>query len=81
MLGHKSEGAVRISVDHKPEKETEKKRIEDLGGRVFKLFGCWRVNGVLAVCALPLLLSLLPPPPSLTPSQPERLATRSWRRL
>ncbi|XP_067295567.1 protein phosphatase 1F [Pseudorasbora parva] len=33
---------------HKPEREDEKKRIEDLGGCI-TFMGCWRVNGTYAV--------------------------------
>ncbi|XP_072443213.1 protein phosphatase 1F [Chiloscyllium punctatum] len=39
---------VTLMDPHKPEKESEKQRIEDLGGCVVFL-GCWRVNGTLAV--------------------------------
>jgi protein phosphatase 1L len=37
-----------MSVDHKPGREDEKKRIENLGGRII-YYGTWRVEGVLAV--------------------------------
>jgi protein phosphatase 1L len=40
--------AIPLSQDHKPSREDEKKRIEDLGGRVV-LCDTWRVNGILAV--------------------------------
>eukprot|EP00456_Euglypha_rotunda_P011505 TRINITY_DN13028_c0_g1_i16.p1 TRINITY_DN13028_c0_g1~~TRINITY_DN13028_c0_g1_i16.p1 ORF type:complete len:291 (-),score=31.93 TRINITY_DN13028_c0_g1_i16:12-884(-) len=40
--------AVEMSVDHKPVREEEKKRIEQLGGRII-YYGTWRVEGVLAV--------------------------------
>ncbi|XP_072101390.1 protein phosphatase 1F isoform X2 [Mobula birostris] len=39
---------VTLMDPHKPEKEDEKQRIEELGGCVIFL-GCWRVNGTLAV--------------------------------
>ncbi|XP_067861630.1 protein phosphatase 1F [Heptranchias perlo] len=39
---------VTLMDPHKPEKEDEKQRIEELGGCVVFL-GCWRVNGTLAV--------------------------------
>ncbi|XP_070571988.1 protein phosphatase 1F-like [Ptychodera flava] len=39
---------VTIMEPHKPEREDEKKRIEDLGGCVV-WFGAWRVNGTLSV--------------------------------
>ncbi|XP_041058360.1 protein phosphatase 1F isoform X1 [Carcharodon carcharias] len=43
------QGLVMTLMDpHKPENESEKQRIEDLGGCVVFL-GCWRVNGTLAV--------------------------------
>ncbi|KAK7933693.1 hypothetical protein WMY93_004589 [Mugilogobius chulae] len=37
-----------IMEPHKPEREDEKQRIEDLGGCV-TFMGCWRVNGTYAV--------------------------------
>ncbi|XP_071499786.1 protein phosphatase 1F-like [Diadema antillarum] len=40
--------AVTIMDPHKPDREDEKKRIEELGGCVV-WFGAWRVNGSLAV--------------------------------
>jgi len=40
--------AMDMSVDHKPGREDEKKRIENLGGRII-YYGTWRVEGVLAV--------------------------------
>jgi len=39
---------IDIMTPHKPEREDEKKRIEDLGGCVV-WFGAWRVNGTLSV--------------------------------
>lgn len=40
--------AVDLSKDHKPDRDDETKRINDLGGRVIH-WGRWRVEGVLAV--------------------------------
>ncbi|KAL9188608.1 hypothetical protein ACHAXT_006986 [Thalassiosira profunda] len=40
--------AVPLSEDHKPDRDDETKRINDLGGRVIH-WGRWRVEGVLAV--------------------------------
>jgi len=40
--------AFDMSLDHKPGREEEKKRIEGLGGRII-YYGTWRVEGVLAV--------------------------------
>lgn len=40
--------AVPLSQDHKPDRNDETKRINDLGGRVIH-WGRWRVEGVLAV--------------------------------
>lgn len=40
--------ATPMSVDHKPNREDEERRIKRLGGRVVHL-GRWRVQGVLAV--------------------------------
>lgn len=40
--------AVDLSQDHKPDRNDETKRINDLGGRVIH-WGRWRVEGVLAV--------------------------------
>uniref|UniRef100_A0A672RDA8 Protein phosphatase 1F-like n=1 Tax=Sinocyclocheilus grahami TaxID=75366 RepID=A0A672RDA8_SINGR len=39
---------VTLMEPHKPEREDEKKRIEDLGGCI-AFIGCWRVNGTYAV--------------------------------
>ncbi|XP_023129116.2 protein phosphatase 1F isoform X1 [Amphiprion ocellaris] len=39
---------VTLMEPHKPEREDEKQRIEDLGGCV-TFMGCWRVNGTYAV--------------------------------
>jgi serine/threonine protein phosphatase PrpC len=39
---------VALSEDHKPDRNDETKRINDLGGRVIH-WGRWRVEGVLAV--------------------------------
>ncbi|XP_016428229.1 protein phosphatase 1F-like [Sinocyclocheilus rhinocerous] len=39
---------VTLMEPHKPEREDEKKRIEDLGGCIAYM-GCWRVNGTYAV--------------------------------
>jgi protein phosphatase 1L len=40
--------AIDMSVDHKPNRPDERKRIEDLGGRIIH-YGTWRVEGILAV--------------------------------
>ncbi|MBN3298890.1 PPM1F phosphatase, partial [Amia calva] len=40
--------AVTLMEPHKPEREDEKRRIEDLGGCIV-FMGCWRVNGTYAV--------------------------------
>lgn len=40
--------AVPLSIDHKPNRQDERQRIEDLGGAVVWA-GTWRVGGVLAV--------------------------------
>jgi hypothetical protein len=37
-----------MSVDHKPNREDEEKRIRNLGGKIIH-WGRWRVQGVLAV--------------------------------
>ncbi|XP_019957948.1 protein phosphatase 1F [Paralichthys olivaceus] len=47
MLVRKGE-AVTLMDPHKPEREDEKQRIEDLGGCI-TFMGCWRVNGTYAV--------------------------------
>ncbi|KAJ8286201.1 hypothetical protein GJAV_G00035720 [Gymnothorax javanicus] len=39
---------VTLMDPHKPEREDEKQRIEDLGGCI-AFMGCWRVNGTYAV--------------------------------
>ena len=41
-------GVTPMSVDHKPDREDEKRRITKLGGKVLH-WGRWRVQGVLAV--------------------------------
>ena len=40
--------AYPLSIDHKPCREDEEKRIKDLGGKV-TYWGRWRVEGILAV--------------------------------
>lgn len=40
--------AVPLSIDHKPDRADEKKRIEDLGGKII-FHGVWRVQGNLAI--------------------------------
>jgi len=40
--------AIEMSRDHKPSTESEKSRIEKLGGRII-YYGTWRVEGILAV--------------------------------
>jgi protein phosphatase 1L len=40
--------AVAVTEDHKPDLESEKKRIEALGGFV-SFIGCWRAMGILAM--------------------------------
>eukprot|EP00953_Heterococcus_sp_UTEX-ZZ885_P024334 13317-Heterococcus_DN1.PRE.2 len=44
-----SSRAVELSFDHKPNKPEERRRIQELGGRVVYSFGVPRVNGILAV--------------------------------
>jgi protein phosphatase 1L len=39
--------AIAMSEDHKPNRESERRRITQAGGSVV-FMGCWRVNGVLA---------------------------------
>ncbi|XP_076452630.1 protein phosphatase 1F-like [Babylonia areolata] len=41
--------AVTLMAPHKPNREDEKRRIEELGGFVTNAFGVWRVNGSVAV--------------------------------
>ncbi|KAJ3682839.1 hypothetical protein LUZ60_013066 [Juncus effusus] len=41
--------ALALTSDHKPSREDEKSRIEDLGGFVHYCHGTWRVQGSLAV--------------------------------
>ncbi|XP_054466663.1 protein phosphatase 1F [Anoplopoma fimbria] len=40
--------AITLMDPHKPDREDEKQRIEDLGGCI-TFMGCWRVNGTYAV--------------------------------
>ncbi|XP_035986909.1 protein phosphatase 1F isoform X2 [Fundulus heteroclitus] len=47
MLVRKGQ-VVTLMDPHKPEREDEKQRIEDLGGCI-TFMGCWRVNGTYAV--------------------------------
>ncbi|MCI4392819.1 hypothetical protein PGIGA_G00150470 [Pangasianodon gigas] len=47
MVVKKGEPVILMDP-HKPEREDEKKRIEDLGGCI-AFMGCWRVNGTYAV--------------------------------
>lgn len=47
MLVKKGEPVILMDP-HKPDREDEKKRIEDLGGCI-AFIGCWRVNGTYAV--------------------------------
>ncbi|KAH7279026.1 hypothetical protein KP509_37G001600 [Ceratopteris richardii] len=47
VISHGGE-AVQLSIDHKPDREDEKKRIEDASG-VILWGGTWRVSGVLAL--------------------------------
>ncbi|MED6242106.1 hypothetical protein ATANTOWER_000217 [Ataeniobius toweri] len=47
MLVRKGQ-VVTLMEPHKPEREDEKQRIEDLGGCI-TFMGCWRVNGTYAV--------------------------------
>jgi protein phosphatase 1L len=48
IITQKSGKVMRMSIDHKPNREDEEKRIKKLGGRVIH-WGRWRVEGVLAV--------------------------------
>jgi serine/threonine protein phosphatase PrpC len=50
VLWDQADGGVdfALSLDHKPSRRAEKRRIEALGGRI-TYFGVPRVNGVLAV--------------------------------
>mmetsp|Transcript_20321 Transcript_20321/g.52703 ORF Transcript_20321/g.52703 Transcript_20321/m.52703 type:complete len:374 (+) Transcript_20321:52-1173(+) len=45
---HRAAGPLQIMEPHKPQTESEKKRIEAAGG-VVVWYGAWRVNGVLSV--------------------------------
>ncbi len=47
ILGKKG-AAIQLMDPHKPDREDERQRIEELGGCVV-WFGGWRVNGSLAV--------------------------------
>lgn len=48
IIVKKDGSVVSLSIDHKPDRDDETKRINDLGGRVIH-WGRWRVEGVLAV--------------------------------
>ncbi|GKV14609.1 hypothetical protein SLEP1_g25452 [Rubroshorea leprosula] len=41
--------AEALTTDHKPEKEDERKRIENKGGYVLMHHGAWRVHGTLSI--------------------------------
>jgi len=49
ILGTKSNEAIRLSLDHKPNLQSEHDRITSLGGTVSKINGTWRINSLLAV--------------------------------
>lgn len=42
VLGNRNAGAIRVSVDHKPNVGEEKSRVEKAGGEII-FSGCWRV--------------------------------------
>lgn len=48
VLVRRDGSAVPMSIDHKPNRDDERARIEAAGGRVVH-FGTWRVEGILAV--------------------------------
>ena len=48
IVTQKGGKVMRMSIDHKPNREDEERRIKKLGGRVLH-WGRWRVEGVLAV--------------------------------
>ena len=48
IIVHKGGKAKAMSIDHKPSREDEARRINKLGGKVV-YWGQWRVQGVLAV--------------------------------
>jgi protein phosphatase 1L len=49
ILCDKNNNVVELSHDHKPNNKDEKTRIYDSGGFVENIYGCHRVNGILAV--------------------------------
>jgi serine/threonine protein phosphatase PrpC len=49
VRGFPSANAIPLSVDHKPNRPEERRRIAEAGGRVVYMFGVPRVNGILAV--------------------------------
>lgn len=49
VLGCKGNNYYRLTTDHKPSIPSEKERIENMGGKVYKKLGIARVNGILTV--------------------------------
>ncbi|CAK4072930.1 unnamed protein product [Aphanomyces euteiches] len=48
VLIKKNGDAVALSVDHKPNRQDERERVNNMGGHVI-FWGVWRVEGILAV--------------------------------
>ena len=49
ILCNNDNHTVELSIDHKPNRKDEKNRIKNMGGFVENVYGCYRVNGILAV--------------------------------